>query len=56
MTLCVICKLIIITLSIDYIEYIQSLSEATNIKNNWFGALLNYNLSVVELEYLTAKK
>ncbi|WP_282053830.1 CusA/CzcA family heavy metal efflux RND transporter [Maribacter luteus] len=41
---------------IDYIEYIQSLSEATNIKNNWFGALLNYNLSVVELEYLTAKK
>lgn len=41
---------------IDYIEYIQSLSEATNIKTNWFGALLNYNLSVVELEYLTAKK
>jgi cobalt-zinc-cadmium resistance protein CzcA len=40
---------------IDYIEYIQSLSEATNIKTNWFDALLNYNLSVVELEYLTAK-
>ncbi|WP_027078014.1 CusA/CzcA family heavy metal efflux RND transporter [Maribacter antarcticus] len=40
---------------IDYIEYIQSLSEAINIKTNWFDALLNYNLSVVELEYLTAK-
>ncbi|SHI21762.1 CusA/CzcA family heavy metal efflux RND transporter [Leeuwenhoekiella palythoae] len=41
---------------IDYIEYIQSLSEATNIKINWFDALLNYNLSVVEVEYLTTKK
>ena len=40
---------------IDYIEYIQSLSEATNIKTNWFDALLNYNLSVIDLEYLTAK-
>ncbi len=40
---------------IDYIEYIQSLSEATTIKTNWFDALLNYNLWVVELEYLTAK-
>ncbi|SMG48458.1 CusA/CzcA family heavy metal efflux RND transporter [Arenibacter troitsensis] len=38
---------------IDYMEYIQSLSEATNIKTNWFDALLNYNLSVVELKYLT---
>ena len=41
---------------INYIEYIQSLSEATNIKINWFDALLNYNLSIVEIEYLTAKK
>ena len=40
---------------IDYIEYIQNLSEATNIKTNWFDALLSYNLSAVELEYLTAK-
>ena len=42
--------------AIDYVEYIQNLSEVETIKMNWFNALLQYNLSLVEIEYLTAKE
>lgn len=42
--------------SIDYIEYTQSLTAVRQIQLNGFKALLEYNLSLVDITYLTSKE
>lgn len=37
---------------IEYTEYLQSISEAIKIKEEYLNAILSYNLMAVELEYL----
>jgi hypothetical protein len=39
----------------EYMDYIQSLSRALAIKQNYLDALNNYNQTVVEIEQLTCK-
>ena len=41
---------------IDYVEYLQSISQATTIKSNWFASILKYNLSIIEINYLSGTK
>jgi cobalt-zinc-cadmium resistance protein CzcA len=36
---------------IEYTEYLQSISEAMKIKEEYLNTLLNYNLTAIELEY-----
>lgn len=40
---------------IGYVEYLQSLRNAINIKSNYLQALHQYNLSVIRIEFLTGK-
>lgn len=40
---------------IGYVEYLQSLRNAINIKSNYLLALHQYNLSVIRVEFLTGK-
>jgi cobalt-zinc-cadmium resistance protein CzcA len=40
---------------IGYVEYLQSLRNAINIKSNYLMALHQYNLSVIRIEFLTGK-
>jgi cobalt-zinc-cadmium resistance protein CzcA len=39
----------------DYLEYIQSLTRALQVKNNYLETLNNYNQSVLEIEYIIGK-
>jgi cobalt-zinc-cadmium resistance protein CzcA len=41
--------------AMDYIDYIQSLSRALSIKQNYLDALNNYNQTIVSIEYMTGK-
>jgi len=41
--------------AMEYMDYIQSLSRALAIKQNYLDALNNYNQTVVEIEQLTCK-
>jgi cobalt-zinc-cadmium resistance protein CzcA len=38
--------------AIDYIEYIQAMNQALEIKSNYLNTLNNYNQAVINLEYL----
>jgi heavy metal efflux system protein len=40
---------------IGYVEFLQSLRNAINIKSNYLQALHQYNLSVIRIEFLTGK-
>lgn len=40
---------------IGYVEYLQSLRNAINIKSNYLMALHQYNLSVIRIEFLSGK-
>ncbi|HEX3006632.1 MAG TPA: CusA/CzcA family heavy metal efflux RND transporter [Bacteroidales bacterium] len=40
---------------LDYIDYIQSLSRAITIKHNYLDNLMQYNQTIIEIEYLTGK-
>ena len=41
--------------AIDYLDYIQSLSRALSIKQNYLDALNNYNQTIVSIEFITGK-
>jgi len=41
--------------NMDYLEYIQSLSRALLVKNNYLETLNQYNQSVLAIEFLTGK-
>jgi cobalt-zinc-cadmium resistance protein CzcA len=41
--------------AIDYQNYIQSLSRALNIKQNYLDALNNYNQTIISIEFITGK-
>ncbi|MBL3656134.1 CusA/CzcA family heavy metal efflux RND transporter [Fulvivirga sediminis] len=41
---------------IDYVEYLQSITQASTIKTNWFDALLKYNQSIIEINFLNGSK
>ncbi len=40
---------------IDYFQFIQSIDNAVRIEMTYLESLLNYNLTIVELQYLTIK-
>ncbi|MEI6124823.1 MAG: CusA/CzcA family heavy metal efflux RND transporter [Bacteroidota bacterium] len=40
---------------IDYVEYVQNLDNALEIKTNYLEALLNYNVAIIALDELTGK-
>ncbi len=42
--------------AIDYVEYIQSLNTGLDIKSNYLTLLLQYNQSIIAIEYLAGKK
>jgi heavy metal efflux system protein len=41
--------------AMDYLEYIQNLTRALTIKNNYLETLNNYNKSVIAIEFLIGK-
>jgi heavy metal efflux system protein len=41
--------------AIDYLDYIQSLSRALTIKQNYLDALNNYNQTIISIDYITGK-
>jgi len=41
--------------AIDYVEYIQSLNNGIAIKSNYLNLLLQYNRSIIAIEYLVGK-
>ena len=38
---------------IDYLDYVQSLSRALSIKQNYLDALNNYNQTIINIEFIT---
>ncbi|MBL4587346.1 MAG: CusA/CzcA family heavy metal efflux RND transporter, partial [Flavobacteriales bacterium] len=42
--------------AIDYVEYIQSLNNGIDIKSNYLDLLLQYNRSIIAIEYLAGKR
>lgn len=40
---------------VSYVEYIQSLDQVLEIKNEYLRVVYNYNLALTEFEYLTGK-
>jgi cobalt-zinc-cadmium resistance protein CzcA len=40
---------------IGYIEYLQALKSSLSIRNNYLQAILQYNLSIIKLEFLLGK-
>ena len=47
--------LLFYTGEIGYVEYIQNIDRAVEIKIAWMDTLLNYNETILELNYLTGK-
>jgi len=41
--------------AMDYLDYIQSLSRALSIKQNYLDALNNYNQAIISIEFITGK-
>jgi heavy metal efflux system protein len=41
--------------AIDYLDYIQSLSRALTIKQNYLDAVNNYNQTIISIEFITGK-
>jgi len=41
--------------AMDYLDYIQSLSRAITIKQNYLDALNNYNQTIIAIDYITGK-
>ena len=41
--------------AMDYLDYIQSLSRALSIKQNYLDALNNYNQTITSIEFITGK-
>jgi cobalt-zinc-cadmium resistance protein CzcA len=41
--------------ALDYMDYINSLSRAMSIKQNYLDALNNYNQTIVSIEFITGK-
>ena len=41
--------------AIDYVEYIQGLTNALEIKNSYLNILYQYNQSIIAIEYLAGK-
>ena len=41
--------------SLDYFDYIQSLSRALNIKLNYLDALNNYNQTIISIDFIKGK-
>jgi len=41
--------------AIDYLDYIQSLSRALTIKQNYLDALNNYNQTIISIDFITGK-
>ena len=39
---------------IGYVEYIQNLTQATNIKSQYLDYLNQYNQTIININYLTA--
>lgn len=48
-------NLLFYTGEIGYVEYIQNIDRAVEIKISWMDTLLNYNETILELNYLTGK-
>ena len=42
--------------ALDYLDYIQNLSRALTIKQNYLDALNNYNQTIINLEFITGKE
>ncbi|MCX7985570.1 MAG: CusA/CzcA family heavy metal efflux RND transporter [Bacteroidales bacterium] len=40
---------------LDYIDYLQSIDRALDIKHNYLTALYNYNQTIISLEFITGK-
>jgi len=47
--------LLFYTGEIGYVEYIQNIDRAVEIKISWMDTLLSYNETILELNYLTGK-
>ncbi len=47
--------LLFYTGEIGYVEYLQNIDRAVEIKVSWMDTLLNYNETILELNYLTGK-
>ena len=41
--------------AIDYLDYIQSLSRALTIRQNYLDVLNNYNQTIISIDYITGK-
>ncbi len=41
--------------AMDYLDYIQNLSRALTIKQNYLDALNNYNQTIINIEFITGK-
>ncbi|MDP4238906.1 MAG: CusA/CzcA family heavy metal efflux RND transporter [Bacteroidota bacterium] len=41
--------------AIDYLDYIQSLSRALSIKQNYLDTLNNYNQTIISIDFITGK-
>jgi heavy metal efflux system protein len=41
--------------ALDYLDYIQNLSQALHIKQDYLEALNNYNQTIISIEYITGK-
>jgi len=41
--------------AMDYLDYVQNLSRAFSIKQNYLDALNNYNQTIISIEYITGK-
>jgi len=41
--------------AMDYLDYVQSLSRALSIKQNYLDALNNYNQTIISIDFITGK-